>query len=181
MGEVDLKLIFFEKFGGRKILKCIQCGTCSASCPLSAQMDHAPRELFALIRDGEIVTALRSKSLWYCVSCYYCIVRCPQEIPVTDLIYALKQMAVKHGLCPAEHKLPDMYNSFIRVVERYGRVNEPVLMARYALSHPEDALGSLPMALRMFIKRRLDLFPSRVRQPDRIARLLAEAARQETP
>lgn len=97
------------------------------------------------------------------------------------MIYALKQMAVQQGLCPADHKLPDMYHSFTRVVERYGRVNEPVLMARYALSHPVDALGSLPMALRMFIKRRLDLFPSRLRQPDRIAQLLAEAAKQETP
>lgn len=181
MDEVDLKHIFFGKFDGRKILRCIQCGTCSASCPLTDQMDYAPRELFALIRDGEMITALRSNTLWYCVSCYYCIVRCPQEIPVTDLIYALKQMAVQQGLCPACHKLPDMYHSFTRVVAQYGRVNETVLMARYALRHPVDALGNLPMALRMFLKRRLDLFPSRLRQPDRIARLLAEAKRQETP
>lgn len=179
MDEVDLKYDFFEKAHAGKILRCIQCGTCSASCPLTDQMDHAPRELFALIRDGDIITALRSNTLWYCVSCYYCIVRCPQEIPVTDLIYSLKQMAVQRGLSPGYHKLPDMYHSFTQVVARYGRIHEPLLMARYALRHPMDALGSIPLAMRMLKKGRLDFFPSRLSQPDRVSRLLAEVKRQE--
>src|SRR5438876_658871 len=38
--------------GGEKLYGCIQCGTCSATCPVSIYMDHTPRQLMALTRAG---------------------------------------------------------------------------------------------------------------------------------
>jgi len=38
--------------GGHEIKHCIQCGTCSGSCPQGAVMDHARRKIFSLIRAG---------------------------------------------------------------------------------------------------------------------------------
>ena len=35
-----------------RLRHCIQCGTCGGSCPSAADMDHTPRELFAMIRAG---------------------------------------------------------------------------------------------------------------------------------
>ena len=175
MDTFDLKHKFLDTAYGKKILKCIQCGTCSASCPLTDRMDHAPRELFALIRDGEMDEVLRSNTIWYCVSCYHCVVRCPQEIPVTELIYLLKQMAEAQGLAPVHHKMPDLYHAFSRVVEKYGRITEPLVMANYGLRHPGDAFANLPVALRLLIRGRIDLFPQKISRPERIARLLAAA------
>ena len=96
--ELNLSNIFYKTKYGRRILKCIQCGACSALRPLTEQMDHAPREIFGLIRDNEITEVLQSNTPWFCVSCYQCMARCPQEIPVTDLMCVLKQMAIKYGL-----------------------------------------------------------------------------------
>ena len=179
MDELPLQRLFYEKAGGSNILRCIQCGTCSASCPLTDHMDHAPRELFALIRDGHMEAVLRSNTPWYCVSCYRCVVRCPQEIPVTDLMYSLKQMAEDQGLVPGSHKMPDLYRAFKQVVERYGRITEPIVMALYANHHPGDMLGNVPTALRLLLRGRLDFLPQRVAQQEKIRQLLAEDREEE--
>ncbi|MBC2712798.1 MAG: 4Fe-4S dicluster domain-containing protein [Desulfosarcina sp.] len=162
---------FFTHPDCRKVRSCIQCGTCSGSCPLAAEMDHAPRELFALIRDGEIDIALRSNTPWYCVSCYQCMDRCPQEIPVADIMYRLKQMAIAAGCQPRSHKLPDFYRAFADDMGRNGRMTETHVMARYSLKHPMDAAANMATALKLLARGRLDLIPNRTHHPAQIAAL----------
>ncbi len=128
-------------------------------------MDHAPRELFALIRDGEMTAVLRSNSPWYCVSCYQCTTRCPRQIPVTDLMYALKRMAAQTGNTPQDHKMPHLYRAFENLVVHRGRITEPLVMAQYGLHHPGDALRQIPLALRLLKRGRLEWLPQRVRLP----------------
>ena len=153
---------FLKSPKGVKLLHCIQCGTCSGSCPLAGCMDHAPRELFALLRDGDMQAVLTSNTPWYCVSCYQCMVRCPQQIPVTDIMYLLKQMAAERGLSPAGHKLPDLYRAFAREIEAHGRVSEALVMARYGIRHPLDMLGKASLGLKLLARRRLELIPRNI-------------------
>ncbi|MCP4754626.1 MAG: 4Fe-4S dicluster domain-containing protein [Proteobacteria bacterium] len=164
MSDRDLQQEFYQERVGREILKCIQCGTCSASCPLTNSMDHAPRELFELIRNGEMAEALESDTPWYCVSCYYCMARCPKEIPVTDIMYVLKQKAIESGLEPRDQKMPDLYRSFRRVLKRNGRVTEGMIMADYGLRHPGDTIGKIPLGLKLLKKRRVEIFPTRIKK-----------------
>jgi len=74
---------------------CIQCGTCGGSCPSYADMDHTPRQIFALVRAGARDKVLDSNTPWMCVSCYLCAVRCPQQIHIPDVMYALKAKATQ--------------------------------------------------------------------------------------
>jgi heterodisulfide reductase subunit C len=160
---------FLQSPKGMKLLHCIQCGTCSGSCPLAHCMDHAPRELFALLRDGDMEAVLTSNTPWYCVSCYQCMVRCPQQIPVTDIMYMLKQMAAERRLIPAGHKLPDLYRAFSREIEAHGRVSEALVMARYGARHPIDMLGKAGLGLRLLTRRRLELIPHKIRHRAAVA------------
>ena len=169
---------FLQSPKGIKLLHCIQCGTCSGSCPLAGCMDHAPRELFALLRDGDMEAVLTSNTPWYCVSCYQCMVRCPQEIPVADIMYVLKQMAAERGLAPAGHKLPDLYRAFAREIEAHGRVSEALVMARYGTRHPLDMLGKAGLGLKLLARRRLELIPRNIRNR---ANLTMHANRPECP
>jgi len=153
------------------INQCIQCGTCSGSCPLADLMDHAPRELFALIREGAYEEVLHSNTPWFCVSCYACMVRCPREIPVTDLMYALKEVITKQGTAPQNLKMPDMYQAFSRNIKDTGKVTESLVMARYGMKHPMDALKNIPLAIKMQMRGRLELKAPKVADPKSIARL----------
>lgn len=115
----------------------VQCGTCGGSCPSGPDMEHTPRQLFAMIEAGMKDEVLRSNAPWYCVSCYYCMVRCPQEIHITDIMYALKRMAIKEGLYHESSAVdaPDFSETFIDFVENYGRSFELGLATRYHLKH----------------------------------------------
>jgi heterodisulfide reductase subunit C2 len=121
--------------GGRKIQICQQCGTCTGSCPTSYLMDYGPREVIAAFRAGMIDRVVKSNTIWLCTSCYYCTVRCPAGIKITDLMYELKRMAIKYDLAPKGSKNPAMTKIFIDSVHKHGRNHEVELMAKYMLAN----------------------------------------------
>ena len=171
--ETQLKELFLETTHGGDILRCIQCGTCSASCPYADRMLHGPREIFALIRDGMMNEALTSETPWFCSSCYQCMDRCPMEIPVTDIMYTLKQFSLKLGTVPDGNKMADMYSAFAENVKLFGRVTDPLVMGIYSVKHPMDAVKSLPLAMRLALRKRLEMLPSKTRSRTDVDRLLS--------
>ncbi len=82
---------------GEWVKMCMQCGVCSGSCPLGPHWDHPPQEIFMMIRANKREEVLTSNTMWCCVSCYFCTTRCPQNIPITDIMYQLKRMAIAEG------------------------------------------------------------------------------------
>ena len=102
--EAELRAAFWDQMAtfpdGYKIRNCIQCGSCTGSCPAAYAMDITPREIVALFRAGFLEDILRSRAIWICASCYACTVRCPAGIRVTDNLYALKRLATQKGIFP---------------------------------------------------------------------------------
>ncbi|MGD8603431.1 MAG: 4Fe-4S dicluster domain-containing protein [Anaerolineales bacterium] len=165
--------------GGEKLLGCLQCGTCGGSCPSSQDMDYTPRRLFAMIAANERDEVLRSNTPWYCVSCYYCMERCPKEIPITDIMYTLKRMSIEARLYD-DRDAPDWSESFIGYVEDYGRSFELGLATRYHLTHrPLSKVSLGGFALDMLTKDRLALRPEKIKGIDQLKSILNEAKRLE--
>jgi len=161
------------------LITCLQCGTCGGSCPSGPDMDHSPRQLFAMISAEMREEVLRSNTPWYCVACYYCMVRCPKDIPITDLMYSLKRMAVREKLYD-DRDAPDWSTSFIGMVDSYGRSFEFGLATRYHLTHsPLKKVGVGPMALDMFSKDRMSLRPHRIKAMPQLRAILDKAKSQE--
>jgi heterodisulfide reductase subunit C len=145
--------------GGERIIDCIQCGTCSGSCPTSTLMDYTPRKLFAMIRAGLKDEVLSCNTFWYCTSCYSCTVRCPQQIKITDIMYALKRLALQSGRRRRGDNARVFYETFVDIVERDGKSFEPELMTRYMLmTNPMLMLRSSILGLKLIKHRR---FPFR--------------------
>ncbi|MFO7905550.1 MAG: 4Fe-4S dicluster domain-containing protein [Planctomycetota bacterium] len=163
---------------GEKIKECIQCGTCSASCPSSAAMEYSPREIIAALRAGMLDRVLNANTVWMCVSCYSCTVRCPAGIPFTDAMYELKRLEVDKGLSKGANGAA-MATAFAETVDKFGRNVETTLLRRYFLrTNPLKALPQIPLATRLFFKGRLDnvyriLFPRRVRGLRGLRKMLA--------
>ncbi|HXW68772.1 MAG TPA: 4Fe-4S dicluster domain-containing protein [Dissulfurispiraceae bacterium] len=161
--------------GGDSLKSCLQCGTCSGSCPSSGDMDHTPRKLFSMLHAGLNYEVLSSNTPWFCVSCYCCTTRCPQQIPVTEIMYTLKQLAVKEGIS----KITDAYDfarTFVELVEKYGRSFDFGLSLRYHLTH--NALSKLSwgsLALQMYKKERMVTGPSKISGIEGLGRILRKA------
>ena len=173
--ESFLAEVMAQTPGGEKLRTCLQCGTCGGSCPSAPEMDHSPRTLFALIASGEREVVLKSNAPWYCVSCYYCMVRCPQDIPVTDVMYTLRRMSAS-GRAHEDGDVADFSRTFIDLVQRYGRSFELELAARYHLTHsPLEKISQGPMALGMVLKDRLSFRPKRIRNLAGLKAILAKA------
>jgi heterodisulfide reductase subunit C len=158
---------------------CIQCGTCGGSCPSGPDMDHTPRQIFAMVRAGMKDEVLRSNTPWFCVSCYFCTVRCPQDIHITDTMYTLKRMSLREKKYD-DSTAPDFSKQFISWVENYGRSFELGLMSLHILRH--NALGAwrmAPMGIGMVTKRRMDFKPKSIKGMDGLKAILAKAKELE--
>jgi len=176
---------FFEEVmlstpGDTRLQMCIQCGTCAGSCPSGDDMQHSPRQLFAMIRAGMREEVLDSTAPWYCVSCYFCTVRCPQEVNITGIMYTLKNMAIKAGKFHEEEGA-DLSQSFVSNVENYGRSFEFGLATRNFLQHsPVELFRMATMGLGMWSRERLDLTPQRIKNIDQLKLILQKAKDIET-
>ena len=81
-----------------KLFSCMQCGTCTSSCPTAFAMDYAPRQLWQMLRLGMEEEIVHSQTFWLCTVCKSCQVRCPRGISLTDTMIALKEYATRKGV-----------------------------------------------------------------------------------
>lgn len=165
--------------GDSHLEMCIQCGTCGGSCPAGADMDHTPRAIFQMIKAGMKEQVLKSNTPWYCVSCYYCTVRCPQEIHITDLMYTIKRIAVQEKMFD-EATAPDFSKTFITWVENFGRSFELGLAGMHMVRHnPFGVFKIAGMGVGMVTKGRMAFTPTRIKNMDRLKAILNKAKELE--
>ena len=132
---------------------CIQCGTCTGSCPNAFAMDLMPRQLWYNVLMGEKETIFHSKTFFLCSVCYCCTLRCPRGLPLTEAMSALKQIAAKENLAPYKKSIR-FYQSFMESVRRHGRVREMEFMTLYFLSmkNPLMPFQFAPLGLKLMGK-----------------------------
>jgi heterodisulfide reductase subunit C len=105
--------------GGERIKSCFQCGTCTASCPVRAtDENYNPRKIIRMVLLGMRDEVLGNEPIWLCTYCYTCQERCPQDVGITDLMFALKNLAAREG-----HMHPS-YAPQIDVLANFGRMYE---------------------------------------------------------
>ncbi len=163
--------------GAGKILGCIQCGTCTGSCQLAQDMDYTPRRIIEMVRAGLKDEVLSSKAIWYCASCYSCTVRCPKDIKVTEVMYALRALSLRRRRSRSVGLSPVFYSTFSRLVNTLGKMYEAGLIVLVALrSNPFRLVKLAPVGGRMFFQGKLGLLPKRVAGRAEIQKMLAKTA-----
>lgn len=178
--EAELRQIFLDQVedipGGEKISRCIQCGTCTGSCPVSYAMDLPPRQLIALFRAGELESIMKSHSIWICASCYACTTRCPSGIKITDIIYALKRTVMEKNYRSNGHHVQILANLFVQNLMNYGRLHEGTLIRKYYQKTGITKLfGFIPMVRKMIKTRRLEMFPKKIKARRALSRIIKKA------
>ncbi len=105
--------------GGEHLTRCYACGTCTAGCPVREVDDrYNPRRIVRMVLLGMKQRVLESDFIWMCSTCYSCEERCPQDVRLTDVMNAIKNLAVKEGhIHPA-------YTAQIGLIKGSGRLYE---------------------------------------------------------
>ena len=136
-------------------------------------MEYSPRKIVAALRAGMLDRVLNSRTVWLCVSCYSCTVRCPAGIPFTDVMYELKRLEVDKGLSKDSDGAA-MAKAFAETVEQHGRLVETKLLRKYFLrTNPFTALAQIPLAMKLFFRGRLEIFGHKIKGLDNLRRMLA--------
>ncbi len=162
---------------GERLVHCLQCGSCGGSCPSSSDMEYTPRTLIAMINAGNREAVLAANTIWACVSCYSCTSRCPQEVPITDLIYTLKRLAIAERTYRGTDA-PALAKTFTDFVEKYGRSYEAGLATGYHLLKrwkPLQLMQMAPMGIKIFRRGRMSIFPTRIRQVAQLRAIINKA------
>lgn len=159
--------------GCEKLEHCFQCGTCSVVCPLSIYMDYTPRRIMNLARSGFKKEVLSSLTIWLCSSCYACTVQCPKQIKITDIMYALKQQAIREKMYPKRFPIPVLAREFFTMVRSMGRTTESRLVLNLVLkTNWFKMLGMSSLGLGLIRGGRFSLKSESIRQREQVQRIL---------
>jgi heterodisulfide reductase subunit C2 len=162
------------RLAGEEVLTCIQCGTCSASCPTANLMSPSIRKLIKLCLDGKKEAALHNDTLWLCTSCLLCTVRCPRGIRPKAVVSALKDLAEREGI---RGKDPAYEQLFLKQIKDFGRISELPLTGEFLLVFPQGMVQSMQMGLELAPKGKISLVTEKIRGRDEVKRIVEELGR----
>jgi len=95
MGKVEQALAErYELFG------CIQCGKCTAGCPVSLKSPLNIRRLVREVMVDRDLEAAERQELWDCTTCSTCSLRCPRGLEPHELIIGVRSALIEEGRVP---------------------------------------------------------------------------------
>jgi len=85
--------------GGEHLDLCYSCGTCVSKCLVQPKLEPEfnPRRLLRMALMDMREEAFKSPTTWLCSSCDLCYPACPQQIHISEVIGAIKTLAVQAG------------------------------------------------------------------------------------
>lgn len=79
------------------VLKCVQCGMCTSTCPAARHSDYNPRDIIERVLAGD-ESILQDDLIWNCFYCYTCHSVCPVGNSVCEVNQILKQIAISRQI-----------------------------------------------------------------------------------
>jgi len=141
----------FVNAGLEKLRACINCGTCTGSCPSGRRTAYRTRSVLRRALTGD-ESVLEDIDIWFCSTCYTCYERCPRDIPVTDMIIKLRNIAVEEGFILDPHfaLANDVFYSTGHGVPASGEANKKwrELRESYGLPALPPTVHSYPEAVK---------------------------------
>ena len=84
--------------GGESLSVCYACGTCVSRCIIPwRDPAYNPRRVLHKAALGMRQAVFDDATIWYCTACDLCYASCPQEVHISDVIGALRQLALEAG------------------------------------------------------------------------------------
>ncbi|MDR2829862.1 MAG: 4Fe-4S dicluster domain-containing protein [Methanobrevibacter sp.] len=79
------------------LLKCVQCGMCTSTCPGAKNSDYNPRGMVEKVLEGE-ESIISDEEIWNCFYCYTCHSVCPVGNNPCEINQILRGIAIDKGI-----------------------------------------------------------------------------------
>jgi heterodisulfide reductase subunit C2 len=166
---------------GELTAHCYQCGKCSAGCPLIEEMDIPPSRVLRMIQlrmpqfDDRV---LRSLSIWLCLGCETCFVRCPKEVGLPRIMDILRKESLRRHLVHKKAKeILAFHKAFLKSVKHAGRMHEVGLIIDYKLA-TKHLMQDVVVAPRMMLLGKLGLLTKKIEGASEVERIFDETIDQ---
>jgi heterodisulfide reductase subunit C len=84
-----------SELSGENVWECMQCGTCSAVCPMVESMAFTTRQGIHYLQFGMVEKVIDARIGEFCASCHECQVRCPRGIEVPKVFEAVRLLSLR--------------------------------------------------------------------------------------
>jgi heterodisulfide reductase subunit C len=166
-----------EQRSGQNIKPCYQCFKCFAGCTMADHMDKKPNGILRMIQYEEREKVLKSKDIWYCVSCKKCGVRCPNNVDMSVVFDTLREMSLESGYAyEVERKIPVIHEEFIRNIKMFGRLHEASFFVAYMI-RSLDLFSNLPSGIPLMLRGKLPIMPRQIKGIDELREMVDKTYR----
>ena len=92
--SIDIRLLDRHRFKSWPFAQddCLTCGLCSSLCPASGIDGYDPRKLVRMVELGQIEELLEARWLWLCTMCSKCVISCPMEINISEIVRSIRTL-----------------------------------------------------------------------------------------
>jgi heterodisulfide reductase subunit C len=137
--------------------------------------DILPHRIVRLAQLGANARLFGASAPWLCTGCKACQARCPNGIDVSRVNDALKTLAARSRIRPADGRVAAFHSSFLTSVKWLGRSYEVGMLGLYKVKSG-TYLADLGLGLAMFRRGKLRLLPERIHRLREVAALFRHAA-----
>lgn len=179
-GETICNTSFYHEVkakSGTNFDLCYQCLTCTLGCPVAFAMDYLPNQIVRLVQMGLKQQVLTSSTIWLCANCEACATRCPNDVELLRLMDTLREMALREGVAEKEKVVTGFHQVFLGNIRRWGKQNELPLVLQLKVK-TKDFFSDLGSGIKMLLKGRLKLLPSRLKNLDEVRAIFQRTDRR---
>ena len=164
-----------DHLSGQSVELCYHCHKCTAGCPVVEAMEYGPDRLLRMIVLEERDAILSSRDIWLCAGCYTCATRCPNDIDISAVMDALRQVSVREGYAAGERDALLFHKLFLGVVQRMGRSHEAAMLGLFKVLSHTPLMNDVPAGVGLFLRGKVPVLPARSGAAHAVADIFKES------